>query len=224
MWPLFAIPLAAFFIKLKVNRSTEKAIEAGTREFRQVVKKGMTHALFFSVIKWMLYVGIIFGGGAIAAHFHTRPTVTVAFTIVLCIYSFYIFISFRFLNWCVAIFKQDGIILNPFKLVYVYIYHEIYVKVRAEIDNKPLMQRAFIHVFGPSRENMARKITDNGMKSVELWLDVGLRALLWVIGWCVYCMVYRNIFWFATGVEFQAWWQPLVWPFKVLYAYLLQIL
>lgn len=224
MWPLIAIPVAAFFIKMKVNKATEKSIEQGSSEFRAIVRRGMTLALFFSVIKWLLYISIIFGAHYLALRLHARASITVAFCIVICVYSFYLFMFCRFLKWCVDIFYQDGIILNPFKLIYIYIYHGIYARVRAEMDSKPVLHRAFLHVFGPSKENMAKKITEAGMKSVELWLDVGLRAILWIIGWLAYCMVYRNVFLFATGVEFDAWWQPLLWPFKVLYAYLLQIL
>lgn len=216
MWPLLAIPLTAFFIRLKVKTEAQKAIEEGAGEFHRIVKRGMTHALFFSLAKWLLYLTMIFAASNIAKKYGLKPDLPVALAIILLIYSFYAIVALRFLKWCADVYRHEPI-FNPFKLLYVYIYHEIYLKVGEELKSKSVWRRAALLVFGPSRENMARTIANRGMTSLDLWLDVALRVFLWVIGWFAYCMMYRNVFWFAVGIEFNAWWQPLVWPFGVLY-------
>lgn len=223
MWPLLAIPITAFFIKLKVSKETSRAIDEGSEEFRQIVKNGMTRALFASLIKWFLYLALIFSASNIARGWHVSAPLAVALAIVVFIYSFYAYMIYRCAKWYIEVCK-NGAILNPFKLLYVYIYHEIYLKVSDEIRREPAFRQAALLVFGPSREKMARQITEKGMSSADLWLDVALRVLLWLIGWGAYCMVYKNVFLFATGIEFEAWWQPLVWPLATLYGLAAQCL
>lgn len=202
-------------IKDKVHGSVNKNVEAGVSEFKKQIKERLEKFILICAARWFAYIGMIMCACFIAQGFNLRKDVLVAI-VVLGIYAFYVIKGIRMAKWYYSLCRENGWIINPVVLLKTYVNKAILDEVQRKIAGLSVPSRMAMSFFGPSNAVIADNIAELGLSSSELRIDALARIVMWLFGWGIYLLVYEKLFLYATGVDFNAVWEPFVWPFYVL--------
>lgn len=202
-------------IKEKVHCSVNKNVEAGVYELKKQIKERLEKFIVVCAARWFTYIGLIMCAYFIAQGFNLRKDVLVAI-VILGIYTFYVIKSIRMAKWYFSLCRENGWIFNPIELLKTYVNKAILDEVQRKMSGLSIPSRLVMNFFGPSNAAIAGNIEDLGLSSAELRVDAIARIVMWLFGWGIYILVYEKLFLYATGVDFNAVWEPFVWPFHVM--------
>lgn len=191
-------------------------VSRGAKELKFEVQKAVTSMILGSIGRWVYFILVIVMAHAMAIMLGLNVRMVVALAILAGIYGYYVLMTIKVLYFCMGIWKHNGFIWNPLNLMYLYIYDLIITQME---ENR--FTRYTSYLFFPFRrrhiDHLAKDIIHLGMYDENLWICVGVRFMLYVTGWIIYILCYRNIFLYATGITFHNWYEPLIWPFVMIW-------
>lgn len=194
-------------------------IDQGARRFRLEVQQAITAMILASVGRWIYFILVILTAHVMGRAMEADISLWVAFGILAGIYGYYVLVGMRAIRFCCGIWRRNGFIWNPVYLSYLYVYDMVVSEI-----TKNKFTRYSTYLFFPfSRrqhtDDLAKDIIRQGIADNNLWICVAVRLILYATGWTIYLLCYENIFLYATGIDFDSWYEPLIWPFMVVFYY-----
>lgn len=203
----------------KVGENVEHAVDEGKKkaldEIRNAINKNLEKLILECVLRWRLYLGLILIAYITARVFNLRNDVLVAL-VILGIYSFYVIKLFRMCRWYASCLRQNGWMLNPIDIMKAYLRKAILDQVQLRIAGLSLSDRLAMNFFGPDNNKIANDLTEVSLQSGTLKREAITRLGMWACGWIVYALIYNKLFLLVTGIDFNAIWEPLIWPVQTL--------
>lgn len=199
----------------KVDESVAEGKNNALSEIRTTVNKNLEKFIFECVLRWILYISLIMLAYLVSKAFNLRKDILVAF-VILGIYSFYLIKFSRAFSWYISFCKANGWMFNPLRIIRAYLHKAVLDRVQREIDGLSLLDRLAMNFFGPSSDKIAEDITRRSLQSNELMREAMTRIGMMLCGWIIYALIYEKLFLFVTGIDFNAVWEPLIWPFHIL--------
>lgn len=198
----------------KVNVSVDESKNNALTEIKITINKNLEKFIFECVFRWIIYIALIFFAYVAAKYFHLRKDVLVAF-VILGIYSFYAIKIMRMLHWYVSFCSINGLMFNPARIIRAYLHKSILARVKSVRDGLSFPDRLALNFFGPDNEKIASDITDSSLHSADLKWEAITRLGMWACGWLIYSLIYEKLFLVVTGIDFNAFWEPFLWPFHI---------
>lgn len=204
------------WLRKKVIQEIEQRKEKSPEEVKAAVNQELESFIKDSAIRWLIYLALILLAYLVATTFNLRKDVLVTF-VILGIYSFYLLKAFVMFHWYRSFCKvQKRLIFNPRQMIRAYLRSAIRERVDSIKNQLPRYQRLAMDFFGPANDKLASEIADTSLGSDELKREAFARLGVWGCGCLIYWLIYRQLFLFVTHIEFNAFWEPLIWPFHVL--------
>lgn len=192
----------------------EKKCDA-VEEVKTTINKSLEKFIFECLFRWLIYLSLIVLAYAIGGIFNLRKDILVAF-VVLGIDVFCLIKLINMLCWYCSFCRENGFMYHPREIIRAYLKKAILDRVQRTKEGLFLPVRLVLNFFGPNNDKLAGDITELSMKSTDLKREAWTRIGMWLGGFIIYCLVYRNLFLFVTGIDFNAVWEPFIWPFYVL--------
>lgn len=204
------------YIKKKVNDSVEKGKQEALTEIKATVNRELGKFIFECVLRWLVYLLLILLAWFIAKILNFHKDVLIAF-VLLGIYAVYVIKSVRVFRWYLSFCRQNGFMLKPARIIRAYLHKAIQDRVQRRIAGLSLPERLAMNFFGPNSDKISRDLANGSMESADLRREAVARLGMWLCGWLIYALIYNRLFLFVTDIDFKAFWQPVLWPFHMIY-------
>lgn len=198
----------------KVNDAVTESKNNAVADVKSAVNRELEKFILDCILRWVLYLSMILVAYRTAMTFHLRKDVLVAF-VILGIYSFYALKAIRACRWYLSFCRTNGLMFNPVHIMRAYLRNAILDRVQRTRQGLSLFARLAMNFFGPSSDQIASDITERTMQSPELRREAIARVAMWIGGWIIYALIYEKLFLLVTGIDFNAIWQPIIWPFQM---------
>lgn len=175
-------------------------------DFKRAVKINISKAVIYAVLRWIYFIGVIAAFHKLAVTYGENTHMAVACAIVFFIYPYYVYIFSKFLYWYSGVLREEKyMIIQPFELAYIYVCNQ----VKSTLESRwPWM---------PFCGWVSEFYLEMKSKDIWLWVNVGVLLGMYALGWLLYINFYKEIMLYSTGIHFNHFWQPFIWPFTVLF-------
>ena len=101
------------------------------------------------------------------------------------------------------------------KMIYKYIDSIVSSRVNSYINILDVFESFCFSVFGKeSKESITKKIN---LVAVEYLMSYTSRLVCFGISFLIYLCIFEQLFIFLIDVDFKSWYEPIIWPYTILF-------
>ena len=216
MLPPFLLVIAGISaitgIKSIIVRKFEKGIAEGTIIAEEKITIQLIYVLFKSVIRWVLYIIILFFayGASIQFEYNREMAIAYAIATIFLIQIFNYISTTCYIVYCIDRYET----INPFSIIKGIIRDEVSIEVEKEL-NDSIIKRILGTFVNYDKKHISRKIADNAFSHRVVY--VLLIAIFWLLGFFIYIMNYENVLHNVSGIRFTGFIDPITWAVKSIF-------